>query len=206
MPILYTTATWFAVSSEWTALSATPVESFRLAAGALSEPPKRSRWLSCANVTAKGPRSHLAPPDTRRGLRLLATEMPASVGLPIEYCTLVCSPPRIVGEVKSTAFARRKLKLEAELAPKPVFCNTLLCDTKLPLLTPRKPSMLPYSLYGVSILPSLNVPHPSLVRPANELRVAKLVVWFPSSMLTCCSSCQIADDPRPICLSPRKPR
>jgi hypothetical protein len=134
------------------------------------------------------------------------TVIPVSVGLPIEYWTLVCSPPRVLGDVKSMALARRKLKLDAELVPKPVFCSTLLCDTKLPLLTPRKPRMLPYSLYGVSILPSLNVPHPSLVRPANELRVAKLVVWFPSSMLTCCSSCQIAFDPLPMSLLPRNPR
>src|SRR6266487_5561139 len=102
--------------------------------------------------------------------------MPVSLGLPREYCTLDCSPPRIVGEVKSSAFGRRKLKLDAELVPKPTFCSTLLCDTKLPLLTPRKPRILPYSLYGESIFPSLNVPHPSLARPANELRPAKLVV------------------------------
>jgi len=30
-----------------------------------------------------------------------------SMGLPREYCTLVCSPPRMVGDVKSSAFGRR---------------------------------------------------------------------------------------------------
>src|SRR2546429_2513874 len=139
------------------------------------------------------PRSTLFPYTT-----LFRSPVPVvSLGLPREYCTLVCSPPRIVGEVKSSAFGRRKLKLEAELVPKPTFCSTLLCDTKLPLLTPRKPRILPYSLYGVSIFPSLNVPHSLLVRPANEFRLPKVeikpalfAVTTPSSRGTDCSSCQ----------------
>src|SRR5258708_12282002 len=131
--------------------------------------------------------------------------MPLSVGLPIEYCTAVCNPPRIVGEAKSMALARRRLKLEEEFVPNPVLRNTLLVVTKLPLLTPRKPSVSPYFLNGVSILPSRTVPQPALLKPANESRLAKEVVVFPSSMFTCCSSCQIALFPPPILFSPRNP-
>src|SRR6266853_2563044 len=154
MSILYTTATWFAVSFEWPAESAVLL----CAAGTLSEPPKRSKWLSCENAARIGPCSHLMLQDATRGLRAGVTVVPASVGLPSEYCTMVCNPPRIVGEVKSKAFARRRLKLEDELVPKDPFCSTLGADTKLPLFTPRKPSMLAFLLNGVSMLPSLIVP------------------------------------------------
>src|SRR6266853_1557040 len=159
MSILYTNATWFAVSFEWTAESVKLLWPVPAAPpGTLSEPPKRSKWVSCENAAKKGPCSHLMLHEATRGLRAGVTVVPASVGLPSEYCTMVCSPPRIVGEVKSTAFARRRLKLEDELAPKDPFCNTLGADTKLPLFTPRNPSMLAFLLNGVSMLPSLIVP------------------------------------------------
>src|SRR2546425_1091266 len=188
-------------------------------AGELIEPPKRSRWLSCANATRIGPCSHLTPQDTTRGSRfgLIVWDVPTAVvslslGLPREYCTLVCSPPRMVGDVKSSAFGRRRLKLDAEFVPKPTFCSTLLCDTKLPLLTPRKPRILPYSLYGVSIFPMRTVPHPSLAKPTNEFRLPKVEIkpavfafTTPSSRGTVCSNCQIPFVPRPTSLLPRKP-
>src|SRR5258708_74957 len=158
MSILYTTATWFAVSFEWTAESAKLLW-FTGAVGTLSEPPKRSKWVSWENAARIGPCSHFMLQDATRALRAGVTVVPVvSVGLPSEYCTMVCSPPRIVGEVKSMAFARRRLKLEDELVPKDPFCSTLGADTKLPLFTPRNPSTLAFLLNGVSMLPSLIVP------------------------------------------------
>src|SRR6266567_2793004 len=111
-------------------------------------------------------------------------------------------PPK-VGESYITEFARRKLKLDDELPPKPALRKTLLVETKLPLLTPRKPSVSPNFLNGVSMLPSLTVPH-FASRPANESR------WFStpvaSSKVICDSNCQIPFSPAPISFLPRKPR
>src|SRR6266699_2411378 len=111
-------------------------------------------------------------------------------------------PPK-VGESYITEFARRKLKLDDELPPKPALRKTLLVETKLPLQTPRKPSVSPNFLNGVSMLPSLTVPH-FASRPANESR------WFStpvaSSKVICDSNCQIPFSPAPISFLPRKPR
>src|SRR5712691_596052 len=111
--------------------------------------------------------------------------------------------PPTIGESYITEFARRKLKLDDELLPKGPLRNTLAVDTKLPLLTPRKPSVSPYFLNGVSMLPSLTVPHLAS-RPANESR------WFSvpvaSSKVICDSNCQIPFSPAPISFLPRKPR
>src|SRR5258706_9113538 len=182
-----------------------------------------SKWVSAAAARYNGPCSHLTPSETTLGKRFAPGLMPAlpgalrvaapdSSGLPIEYCTPTCTPPGSVGEARSIAFARRKLKLEPdELAPEPILRITLFGDTKLPLETPRKPSVSPYFLNGVSMLPSLTVPQP-VSRPANESRLAKEVVEvalslaFPSSILTVCSSWPIALNPPPRFLLPRKPR
>src|SRR6266568_1383138 len=128
--------------------------------------------------TYQGPCSHLIAHDATRGKRLGSSVIWSSAGLPIEYCAALCSPPRIVGEVRSMALARRRLKLDAELVPKPA---------------------LSFTLDGVTMLPSLIVPQLAPLTPTKELRLAKLgltmsapvafplPVVVPSSMLTVCS-------------------
>src|SRR4029077_8930041 len=98
--------------------------------------------------------------------------VPDSVGLPIEYCTPTCAPPKFC-EAKSTAFARRRLKPEAALLL--TLRITLFGETKLPLETPRKPSTSPNFLNGVSMLPSLTVPQLA-ARPTKESRLAKVLI------------------------------
>src|SRR5882672_10700407 len=80
--------------------------------------------------------------------------------------------------------------------------STLLPETKLPLAMPNMLMVSPYSLYTVSMLPSLTVPKAPLLSPTNELREPKVPV--PTSKLVACSSCQIALSP-PKPRSPRKP-
>src|SRR5437879_10061300 len=98
--------------------------------------------------------------------------VPASVGLPSEYCTASCAPLYSC-EAKSTEFARRKLKPEGELLL--TLRITLFGETKLPLPMPRKPSVSPNLLNGVSMLPSLRV-HQLASRPTKDSRLLTVLL------------------------------
>src|SRR6266568_9178432 len=196
-PSLYWAVNCVAVSLEWTA---PVVMVFACPPPTPREPPYRSSWSSYAAAKYNGPTSYLTPPDHTAGF--LPAVVAFSSGSPTEYSTAAWMPPK-VGESYITEFARRRLKLDAFPSPKPALRKTLLVETKLPLLTPRKPSVSPYFLNGVSMLPSLTVPHPAS-RPANESRWLSTPVA--SSKVICDSNCQIAFSPAPISFLPRKPR
>src|SRR5213592_3568746 len=112
------------------------------------------------------------------------------------------------------ALPRRSWKRDALLGPPPALANPtwrsngLVC-TKLPLETPRKPSTSPDFLKGVSMKPSLRVPH-GASRPRKLSRVASVPVSIvavpPSSNGTTDSTCQIAFIPLPRDLPPLNPR
>src|SRR6267378_3461825 len=206
-PILYIPVTCAAVSLERTLGSA----SFFCAAGAFTEPPNMSKWVSCITAAYHGPLSHLSAIETNLGLRVAVCEV--SDGLPVEYCTKYCNPPKKFGEAKSMALPRRSWKRDARLGPLPALANptwrsTGLVCTKLPLETPRKPTTSPAFLKGVSMKPSLRVPH-TASRPRKLSRVASVPVSAaaepPSSTGTVCSTCQIAFIPLPRDLPPLNP-
>src|SRR5882762_781735 len=172
-----------------------------------------SKCVSCIAAKYHGPLSHLSACDTNLGLRAGSPVVEVSLGLPTEYCIRYCNPPKYVGEAKSMALGRRSWKRAARFGPpdpcaKPTWRSTGLVCTKLPLETPRKPTTSPAFLKGVSMKPSLRVPH-TASRPRKLSRVASVPVSAaaepPSSTGTVCSTCQIAFIPLPRDLLPLNP-